>query len=436
MKKLIVPLMLVLLPLLLSAGVFDGRNVFNFNGSQLNYRAWRMSEQLTSYKNGADWVPSMRAIPHYNPGHPARPDSIVIDAYDETEGVWFPGMMVSYLEYNAAGRIVNNVINMNMMGFLFPMMMETCTYDAQNRITGLTMYFADPEGPVYWVPSFRFHIIHQGGTAFEIYGWEEMGEELRIAQYFHSTFTFDTQGRILEELSHTSPDSTNWVQDGRTTYQYHPQDTTTGADFIEYASTNLPMMMMNDGFDFPGLITLEDSFTWNGTGWEPEYRSSYQYNGQLQRTQMLDEYYMTGIWNPEYKRLYYYEASGQLSYTIGQSYDGDGFTDEERIDYTWEQYGTATDDPVIPAARLTLKAWPSPFVDELTIQTDSSARGPVSVSILNLRGQKIRELSSFGSGSIHWDGKDASGREVPAGVYLLKAVQDCRSGVTKVMRLR
>ncbi|HOH79988.1 MAG TPA: FlgD immunoglobulin-like domain containing protein [Candidatus Cloacimonadota bacterium] len=48
----------------------------------------------------------------------------------------------------------------------------------------------------------------------------------------------------------------------------------------------------------------------------------------------------------------------------------------------------------------------------------------------------MRELSSSGSGSIRWDGKDTSGREVPAGVYLLKAVQDDRSGVTKVLRLK
>lgn len=436
MRKFYLPLMLVLLPMLLSAGVFDGRGVFDFNSSQLGYRAWRMSQQLTSYKNGDAWVPAMNAIPHYNPVLPALPDSICIDAYDETEAVWIPSIMVSYLEYNAAGRVVSNVINMNMMGLPLPMMMETCSYDAQNRITGLAMFFADPEGPVYWVPSYRFHIIHQGGTAFEVYGWEDDGEFSRMAHYFHSTFTYDTQGRIIEELSYTSPDSTNWVQDYRTSYQYHPQDTSTGADFIEYASTNMPMMMMNDGFDFPGLITVENSEVWTGSAWEPENRTSYQYNGQLQRTQTLGEFYMTGIWNPEYKRLYYYEASGQLSYTIGQSYDGDGFTDEERVDYTWQQYGSASDDPVVPAAQLTLRAWPSPFVEELTIQTDSSAKGPLNVSIHNLRGQKVREIESFNSQSIRWDGKDDNGREVPAGVYLLRVVQDGRSAVTKVMRLR
>jgi len=75
-------------------------------------------------------------------------------------------------------------------------------------------------------------------------------------------------------------------------------------------------------------------------------------------------------------------------------------------------------------------------VDELTIQTDSSAKGPLSVSIHNLRGQKVREIESLNSQSIRWDGKDDNGREVPAGVYLLKAVQDDRSGVTKVLRLK
>jgi hypothetical protein len=131
----------------------------------------------------------MNAIPHYNPGLPALPDSICIDAYDETEAVWIPSIMVSYLEYNAAGRVVSNVINMNMMGLPLPMMMETCSYDAQNRITGLAMFFADPEGPVYWVPSYRFILsiraarplrFMAGKTMASLAGWPTISTPLSL----------------------------------------------------------------------------------------------------------------------------------------------------------------------------------------------------------------------------------------------------------------
>jgi hypothetical protein len=436
MKSRIMLLVLVLVPMLLAAGIFDGRNTFEMDAGLLYGRAWRMTQQLTSYKYGAEWVPSLRVIPFYNPTYPARVDSMHMDSWDEDMDEWILSSMIAYFEYNAAGRMVSNVINMNYMGMLIPMMKETAVYDAQNRITNLYMYYANIFRSREWVPVYRMHMIHTGGTTFEIYGWEEGGEESRIAQYFHSTFEYDGQGRITEEYSFTSPDSTNWVHDYRDTYDYHAQDTSTGADFIEYASSNLAMMMMNDGFGFPGLITNTVSYLWDGSGWQYDYRSSYQYDALLHRTVQLDEYYMNGNWQTDYNKMFYYDANGQPSYTIGQMYDGMQLVDDERIDYTWEHYGSANDDQVVPGPQLTLRAYPSPFMDELKIETSSAVKSPVDVSICNLRGQLVRAYQSNAGSPIIWDGKLSDGSIAPAGIYLVKVTQDRMTASQKVLRLK
>lgn len=437
MKKTLVPLVLLLLPLLLAAGVFDGRKAFDFNGFQFSSRAWRLSQQIQSYHDGIDWVPGTRVTPFYNPSYPARPDSMYMDFYDESTGEWFNGMMIAYLEYNAAGRVIRNTMIINMFGTPIPMMLLTANYDSQNRIQDLYMYMGGLVSGKddYWIPTYRFHLIYGTGTTFVVYGWEESGGE-RTGQYFRSQFEYDGQGRVIEEYGSVSQDSLNWMENEQTQYTYHPQDTSTGADFIEYASANLAFMMMNDGFDFPGLITQELYSQWNGTVWNPTERSTYQFNAQVQRTQRLDEYHSGTGWVPDYQLFYNYYPTGMLSSTIGQSNEGAGFANDERYEYTWEQYGSSGDDPVVPSARLQVKAYPSPFTDELRIEAQSSKQGPLKVTVHNLRGQLLQSYQSTSGTGLVWDGRDASGRAVPAGIYFIRASQDGSSAVTKVLRLK
>ena len=438
MKKTLVPLVLLLLPLLLAAGVFDGRRAFDFTGFQFSSRAWRLSQQVQSYYSGTDWVPGTRVTPYYNPSYPARADSMYMDFYDESTGEWLNGMMTAYLEYNAAGRVIRNTMIINMFGTPIPMMLLTANYDNQNRIQDLHMYMGgglDVKDD-YWTPTYRFHLIYGTGTTFVVYGWEDSGGE-RIGQYFRSQFEYDAQGRIIEEFSSTSQDSLNWMQESQTEYTYHPQDTTTGADFIVSASANLAFMMMNDGFEFPGLITQELYSEWTGGVLSPVNRTTYQFNNQVQRTQRLEEYYSATNWVPNYQLFYYYYyPTGLLSSTIGQSNDGTGFANDERYEYTWEQYGSASDDPVVPATRLQVKAYPSPFVDELRIEAQSSKQGPLKVTVHNLRGQLLQSYQSTSGTGLVWDGRDASGRAVPAGIYFIRVSQDGSSAVSKVLRIK
>jgi hypothetical protein len=188
-------------------------------------------------------------------------------------------------------------------------------------------------------------------------------------------------------------------------------------------SQNLPWMMMNDNnFIFPGLITHWDSFYWNGSGWIPEDRADITYNAELLKIMHYEEYYNGEVWYPETRRNYFYDDTNNLSYEIDQENNFDILVDSRRTDYTWEQY-TANDEDLIPASGLSLKAYPSPFNDNITIQADSKELSPVVIGIYNLRGQLIRQYLSQPGQAVIWNGSDNSGNSSPAGIYFLKVDQ-------------
>jgi len=436
MKKSIVPMMVLLLPVILLSSVFDTHHNNGFDVSMAFGRAYRMLEQVTSTKESDQWLPVTRVVPFYRNNESAVIDSFYMDMYDSDSEEWMPGVMKSYFVYNAAGRIVSNTIYMNMMNMLIPMAKVESFYDNQNRIIKNYVYGGDMVNLGNWVIQNRMHIIYGSGTTFEVYSWEELEENLRTAMYFHSTFQYDSHGRIIEELSYESPDSTSWVQDSKDTYVYHPQDTSSGESFIEYVSAGLSMMLANDGFDFPGLITLNEYFDWDGSAWIPSDRALMEYNAQLKIVTQQEQYYMNETWTPDYLTTYTYDANGNTVFTIGQSYSGSEWMDEERVDYTWENYSAANHDGVVPALNLQVNAYPSPFKSEITIALRSESKAPVRVSIHNLRGQNVRSFVTDGSHSITWDGKYSDGSSAPAGIYFIRAQQDGNNAVRKVMRVK
>lgn len=69
-------------------------------------------------------------------------------------------------------------------------------------------------------------------------------------------------------------------------------------------------------------------------------------------------------------------------------------------------------------------AWPNPTTGSVRVRlapglvTDATA---TPVRIVDVAGRTIRSLVTDRSGELRWDGRDAAGREVPAGVYVMIA---------------
>ncbi|MCA9729090.1 MAG: T9SS type A sorting domain-containing protein, partial [Candidatus Eisenbacteria bacterium] len=81
-------------------------------------------------------------------------------------------------------------------------------------------------------------------------------------------------------------------------------------------------------------------------------------------------------------------------------------------------------------------AWPNPFQSTVELRLPNGTQTPVR--ILDVTGRVVRELATPVEGaSWSWDGRDASGREVPAGIYFVRTRLDTgRSSGTEIKLLR
>jgi hypothetical protein len=83
---------------------------------------------------------------------------------------------------------------------------------------------------------------------------------------------------------------------------------------------------------------------------------------------------------------------------------------------------------------------PNPFTDVTTITWDMRKPGPVDLRIFDSAGRLVRELAR---GGIHgagrrvvpWDGRDAQGNPVAAGVYYCRLAIDSRGEVRRLVKL-
>ena len=78
---------------------------------------------------------------------------------------------------------------------------------------------------------------------------------------------------------------------------------------------------------------------------------------------------------------------------------------------------TTTTDALDPAARM-LRVHPNPFRGGITLQIDRPAPIASRLTVFDTRGRLVREFTSAGARSWAWDGRDAHGALVPAGVYI------------------
>lgn len=96
----------------------------------------------------------------------------------------------------------------------------------------------------------------------------------------------------------------------------------------------------------------------------------------------------------------------------------------------------STSSPQIERPGATIvRAFPNPFSSSTRIGFDIAREGPATLSVHDTQGRLVRRLSagiqSAGQHAVRWDGRDARGRPVAAGVYFLRLESE---GVVSVGR--
>ncbi|MCB0562401.1 MAG: T9SS type A sorting domain-containing protein, partial [Phaeodactylibacter sp.] len=78
----------------------------------------------------------------------------------------------------------------------------------------------------------------------------------------------------------------------------------------------------------------------------------------------------------------------------------------------------------LPAAAHHLEVFPNPFANQATIRFYLPEAGPVSLEVFNLQGQRVKVLLATtldaGQQEQNWNGQADNGRQLDAGIYLVR----------------
>jgi hypothetical protein len=140
------------------------------------------------------------------------------------------------------------------------------------------------------------------------------------------------------------------------------------------------------------------------------------------------------VWGTEFTFGGHSFSSFECSDSMYSSLDdctGAGFSwDSTVLDYTWS--GGTTESVNSFSGNITEfklgNNYPNPFNPSTTISYDIATAGDAVLSVYNMKGQEINVLAqgyhAVNSYSVSWDGKDFSGTEMPAGMYIYKLVSE------------
>lgn len=109
----------------------------------------------------------------------------------------------------------------------------------------------------------------------------------------------------------------------------------------------------------------------------------------------------------------------------------------------WLSDGSPVDVPPPPAQetpRPSLRAEPNPFHGATRIRFALEEAAPVRVTVHDVAGREVARLAhgplSAGPRALVWDGRDAAGRRVPPGAYLVRLAGPGRAESLRVVRIR
>jgi hypothetical protein len=215
------------------------------------------------------------------------------------------------------------------------------------------------------------------------------------------------------------------------TYNQNPYHYPKTLDF-----TNYRFYVMNGG-GFEDSCPIFDqnyapesiAFQYNdGGGWVNHWSSFYDVEVNANDIALINGQYNN------YTGRFYFSHDGIYTHkqVIYQNLD------EVNLTLTWSDDNpnlTADEDEIIPEPETLITTYPNPFLNSITIRTNSRDAALGDISIYNIKGQLIRSWKSVRANELTWDGKDNANKPVSKGIYLIKANQGKQTSTLKVIKL-
>jgi len=434
MKRTIVILFTLLIPLTLMGSIFDhlpNWGMAKSQGLQAFDRAWRVNDKIQEDYNDGDWENLVQNLYIYNVNYPARLDTFKMCMYNPANGTWMPYVTSSYI-YNPDQEYVHQMmIMLTYGGQAIPMRRATCTYDNQNRLTQMALDNYD-NGSSTWIPGYWMKMIYTTNTNYWLCTYSPADDE-DPEVWEKTAYEWDGQGRVIVETTQTSPDSVNWVYSVRTERTFHASDTSTGDSWISWFSHAIVIAMTIVEYNLDFRIAEETDQYWDN-GWENESLNNYTYDAQNRLTEQLSKVWDNG-WINHAKGELTYDANSNIHQVVSSDWNTDTWEINNRWTYNWGQTTANEDNELIAVPVLDIQSSPNPFSSGINIRINSKYPQPVSVSIFNAKGQKVRSYMTDSGSTVIWDGRDKDNLPVSNGIYFIKATTNGASTSRKIMKL-
>ena len=88
-----------------------------------------------------------------------------------------------------------------------------------------------------------------------------------------------------------------------------------------------------------------------------------------------------------------------------------------------------------PVQGLNLVCYPNPSPGAVSIVIPDTFMPNSEILVYDISGKLVRRFSNLDSGVVQWDCEDGSGIDVPSGVYLIQAISDGVSEITRLVKL-
>ncbi len=442
MKKLSVILFWLLLPIMVFGSVFGIRPLTDL---KLNPNFLRESTYVPESVNtftkeigDTEWYPSSECTFDYLPYHGGRPqlDHLFISV---EPGGDEPMPINGYFDYNAS-RLCTEFEIYGGLGEIYSVwFVGTVEYDDYDR---LTKFEAQMD---YWLTDgllreLRIDIEYPSNTDMEISVFIQKYSEV---EYQKVQIELDSQNRIQRQNIRFSYNNSYWRDGTEYIFSYHDQDTSTIEDFIRYISDNIVMLIFTGGEMMYGMVTeVAETHWWNDDPMT-DCKYIYDYDSDLMRTEKIhyqrcfdpDIASIPG-WINYYRNTYAYDDHGNMIEELGEAFHEGEFIDDFLMETS---YMTLTDNHDLSAPAISpinISVYPQPFAGNVNILGESKAGGEIKMEIFNLRGQKVRSFNMPSGAKLTWDGKDESGKDLPASVYFLRAGQGSDFRTKKLIKIR
>lgn len=264
----------------------------------------------------------------------------------------------------------------------------------------------------------------------------------RVVEFTYSDFspvptitkyeiTMDAGSRPSEiVISGIGNDMDQWYTSERRTYVYHNDDQTTHASYMQQMEFSWPIYAPFFIGVQPSKLLEERIYCRdvNDEYWIEQSLNQYQYgdDNQLDTVDYYDRKipYDPEIWIMTQRKEYTYQEGYPITETTYQLSPGDTeLTPQYRIHLGYQEI-TAAEDPVIPEVIGSLGLYPNPFNQSAGVSFRLEEASQAEMAVYNLKGQKVRTLlDGFTTPGIHqtvWDGRDAEGNKLAAGIYIIR----------------